>query len=109
VGWNLHHVDVNTAFLNGVIKEEVYIEQPQGFEIHARESHICQLKKALYGLNQAHRARYSQIDNYLTRLGFSKIDVDLNLYVKVEKNELVIGSLMYLVSTKPDIFFSVNI
>ena len=46
-------MDVNTAFLNGVIEEEVYIEKPQGFEVYGRESHVCRLKKALYSLKQA--------------------------------------------------------
>jgi hypothetical protein len=72
MGWNLHHMDVKTAFLNGVIEEEVYIEKTQGFEVHPRETHVCILKKALYGLKQAPRAWYAQIDSYLTRLGFSK-------------------------------------
>ena len=44
-------MDVKTTFLNRVIKEEVYIVQPQGFEVHGRESHVCKLlKKSLYGL-----------------------------------------------------------
>jgi len=50
MGWRLHQMDVNTAFLNGEIEEEVYIEQPDGFMIHEKESHLCRLKKALYGL-----------------------------------------------------------
>eukprot|EP00253_Pinus_taeda_P005063 PITA_05063 len=41
MGWNLHEIDVKTAFLNGVIEEEVYREQPQGSEVHGRESHVC--------------------------------------------------------------------
>jgi hypothetical protein len=44
---------VKTTFLNGVIEEEVYLEQPQGLEIHGKESHVCRLKKSLYGLKQA--------------------------------------------------------
>ena len=48
--WDLHQMDVKTTFLNGVIEEEVYIEQPQGFEVEDRHTHICKLKKALYGL-----------------------------------------------------------
>jgi hypothetical protein len=48
--WKVHQMDVKTTFLNGVIEEEVYVEQPQGFETHDRETHVCRLKKALYGL-----------------------------------------------------------
>jgi hypothetical protein len=50
MGWSLHQMDVKTVFLNGVIEEEVYIEKPQGFEVHQRETHVCRLKKTLYGL-----------------------------------------------------------
>jgi hypothetical protein len=64
MGWRIHQMNVNTAILNGII-EEMYIEQPQGFEVHGRESHVCRLKKALYGLKQAPRAWYSRIDSYL--------------------------------------------
>jgi hypothetical protein len=70
--------------LNGVIEEEVYIEKPQGFVIHGKESHVCKLKKALYGLKQAPRAWYARIDSYLMSLGFTKSNVDPNLYYKVE-------------------------
>ena len=48
--WDLHQMDVKTTFLNGLIEEEVYIEQPQGFEVEDRVTHVCKLKKALYGL-----------------------------------------------------------
>jgi hypothetical protein len=58
MGWSLHRMDVKTAFLNGVIDKEVYIEQPQGFEVHP-----SRLKKALYGLKQAPRAWSARIDN----------------------------------------------
>ena len=49
-------MDVKTVFLNGVIEEEVYIEQPEGLEIFSSESHVCRLKRVLYGLKQAPRA-----------------------------------------------------
>ena len=48
--WDLHQMDVKIVFLNGVIEEEVYIEQPQGFEVEDRRTHVCKLKKALYWL-----------------------------------------------------------
>ena len=65
MGWEIHQMDVKTAFLNGVIEEEVYIEQQEGFETHEQETYVCRLKKAWYGLKQAPRAWYGQIDNYL--------------------------------------------
>jgi len=57
MGWEIHEMDVKTVFLNGVI-EEVFIEQPKGFETHEKKSHVCRLKKALYGLKQVPRAWY---------------------------------------------------
>jgi hypothetical protein len=88
--WKLHRMDVKKAFLNGVIEEELYIEQPQGFEVEDRKSHVCKLKKALYGLKQAPRAWYGRIDSFLTSLGFTKSKADSNLYFKVMNDELVI-------------------
>jgi hypothetical protein len=88
--WKLHQMDVKTTFLNGVIEEEVYIEQPQGFEVEDRKTHVCRLKKALYGLKQAPRAWYGRIDNFLTRLGFTKSKTNSNLYFKVMNDEPVI-------------------
>jgi hypothetical protein len=70
--------------LNGVIEEEVYIEQPQGIIIHGKESHECRLKKALYRLKQAPKAWYARIDGYLMSLGFTKSEANPNLYYKVE-------------------------
>ena len=52
-GFKLHHMDVNTVFLNGYIDEEVYVSQPPEFEDHRCPNHVFKLKKALYGLKQA--------------------------------------------------------
>jgi hypothetical protein len=90
MGWNLHQMDVKTTFLNGAIEEEVYIEQPQGFEVHSKDTHVCRLRKALYGLKQDSRSWYARMHNYLTRLGFSKSHADPNLYYKVVDNAPVI-------------------
>lgn len=54
--WQVHHMDVKTAFLNGEIFEEVYVMQPEGFERKGQESKVYKLLKALYGLRQAPRA-----------------------------------------------------
>ena len=98
-------MDVKTAFLHGSIKEEVYVEQPEGFEICERKSHVCRLKKALYGLKQAPRAWYERIDNYLMKLGFTRSEVDPNLYFKVEDNKPLILVLyvddLFLTSVDP--------
>ena len=48
--WKIHQMDVKTAFLNGLVEEEVYVEQPLSFETHDMESHVCRLKKSLYYL-----------------------------------------------------------
>ena len=55
LGWKLHQMDVKTIFLNGVVEEEVYVEQLLGFETHNQQSHVCRLKKALYGLKKVPR------------------------------------------------------
>ena len=55
MGCRVHHMDVKTAFLNGVIEEEVYIEQPKGFDVENRETHVCRLHQDLYGLKKAPR------------------------------------------------------
>ena len=56
MGWHVHQTDIKTTFLNGVIKEEVYIEQPKGFDLENRETHVCRLHRALYELKQAPQA-----------------------------------------------------
>ena len=83
-------MDVKTSFLNGVVEEEVYVEQPLGFETHDRESHVCRLKKALYSLKQEPKTWYSRIGSFLSSLGFTKSKADSNLYYKVEEGNPVI-------------------
>ena len=90
LGWKLHQMDVKTTFLNGVVEEEVYVEQSLGFETHDRETHVCKLKKALYGLKQAPRTWYGRIDSFLMSLGFTKSKADPNLYSKIEDGMQVI-------------------
>ena len=68
-GWEVHHLDVKSAFLNGEISEEIYVKQPEGYEIPGKEHHVYKLRKALYGLKQAPRAWYSKLDKSLLELG----------------------------------------
>ena len=100
MGLEIHQMDVKIVFLNGVIEEEVYIEQPKGFETHEQKTHVCKLKKALYGLKQVSRASYGRIDSYLQKMGFVKSDANPNLYYLRVGNEPLI-----LVLYVDDLFF----
>eukprot|EP01018_Ginkgo_biloba_P034444 Gb_39748 [translate_table: standard] len=92
-GWIIYQMDVKSAFLNGYVDEEIYVEQPQGFEIAGKENKVYKLKKALYGLKQAPRAWYSRIDTYFQQKGFLKSSCDPNLYIKVIGSDILIVSL----------------
>ncbi|WP_177314016.1 reverse transcriptase domain-containing protein, partial [Plesiomonas shigelloides] len=70
--WKIYQMDVKSAFLNGLLEEEVYIEQPPGFEEKGQEDKVLKLKKALYGLKQAPRAWNSRIDKYFQEKNFTK-------------------------------------
>ena len=83
-------MDVKTTFFNGLVEEEVYMEQPLGFETHDKQTHVCKLKKALYGLKQAPRMWYGRMDSFLMSLGFTKSKEDSNLYFKVDGGRPVI-------------------
>ena len=65
-------MDVKSTLLNGVLKEEAYVEQPPGYEVVGEEHKIYRLKRALYGLKQAPRAWYSRIDSYFMSNDFRK-------------------------------------
>ena len=67
MGCKIHQMDVKKVLLNGVIKEEVYIEQLEGFETFNKESHVCKLKRVLYGLKQVPCAWYTKIGSYFCR------------------------------------------
>jgi hypothetical protein len=72
MGYRVHQMDVKTTFLNREIEEEVHIEQLDGFIIHEKESHVCRLNMALYGLKQPTRDWYTKIDGYLMIFGLQQ-------------------------------------
>ena len=82
-------MDVKRELLSGVVEDEVYVEQPLGFETHDMKTHVWKLKKAFYGLKQAPRTWYDMMDRFLMSLVFTKSKVDSNLYFKVEDGRLV--------------------
>ena len=88
--WELHHLDVKTAFLNGEIKEDIYITQPEGFEEKGKEDHILKLQKALYGLKQAPRAWNSNLNEVLLKKGFVRSKCDYGVYYIAEMQERII-------------------
>ena len=79
--WEIHQMDVKSAFLNGLLEEEIYMEQPEGFITPGQESKVCLLKKAIYGLKQASRAWNLQFHGVLVELGFTRTYSDAGIYV----------------------------
>lgn len=81
-GWQVHHLDVKSAFLNGELQETVYVTQPEGFVKKNKEHLVYRLIKALYGLRQAPRAWYARLSKYLEKLGFTKCPYEHAVYTK---------------------------
>ena len=86
-------MDVKSAFLNGILEEEVYVDQPPGYTIKGHEDKVYKLKKALYGLKQAPRAWYNRIDSYLINNGFNRSSNEPTLYVKTEEGKILMVCL----------------
>nr|GEW18375.1 retrovirus-related Pol polyprotein from transposon TNT 1-94 [Tanacetum cinerariifolium] len=111
--FSIYQMDVKTAFLNGSLKEEVYVAQPDGFVDLDHPEKVYLLRKALYGLKQAPRAWYDELSKFLNIKGQSigtpmamkpKLNADLNGNpVDQTDYHSKIGSLMYLTSSRPDI------
>ncbi|GJV88734.1 retrovirus-related pol polyprotein from transposon TNT 1-94 [Tanacetum coccineum] len=86
----IFQMDVKTAFLNGELKEEVYVSQPEGFVDQNNPSHVYKLKKVLYGLKQASRAWYDMLSSFLISQHFSKGAVDPTLFTRKARNDLLL-------------------
>ncbi|GJS04390.1 retrovirus-related pol polyprotein from transposon TNT 1-94 [Tanacetum coccineum] len=129
--FTVYQMDVKTTFIYGPLKEEVYVNQPDGFDDPYHPDKVYRLKKALYGLKQAPRAWYDELSNFLVSKGFSKakyaqeilkkhgmtscdsigtpmatkhLDADLSgTPVDQTKYRSMVGALMYLTASRPDI------
>ena len=88
--FKLYEMDVKTAFLNGLLNEDVYVAQPKGFTDPHFSHHVLYLKKALYGFKQAPRAWYDRLTQYLVSHGFTRGKVDQTLSIKREDGELIV-------------------
>ncbi|GKV40705.1 hypothetical protein SLEP1_g48314 [Rubroshorea leprosula] len=91
--WKIFQMDVKSAFLNGSLEEEVYVQQPLGYVVKGEENKVLKLKKALYGLKQAPRAWNCRIDRYFQENGFVKCPYEYALYVKVSNGGILIVCL----------------
>nr|GEZ13232.1 retrotransposon protein, putative, unclassified [Tanacetum cinerariifolium] len=98
----IFQMDVKTAFLNGPLKEEVYVAQPDGFVDPDHPEKVYQLRKALYGLKKAPRAWYDELSKFLTSKGFTKCTIDPTLFtirygedillVQIYVDDIIFGS-----------------
>ncbi|CAA7022588.1 unnamed protein product [Microthlaspi erraticum] len=85
----LHQMDVKTAFLNGDLEEEVYMDQPEGFVVAGKEHMVCKLRKSIYGLKQASRQWYLKFNDTITSYGFVEVIVDRCIYVKISGSKFI--------------------
>ena len=102
--WKIYQMDVKSAFLNGYLEEEVYIEQPEGYVQAGQEDKVYRLKKALYGLKQAPRAWNTRIDEHFQKDGFVKSPYEHALYTKRNQN----GDIMIVCLYVDDMIFTGN-
>ncbi|CAI7842391.1 unnamed protein product [Closterium sp. NIES-53] len=99
-GWRIKQMDITTAFLNGIILEELYMVQPEGLDDWS--GRVCRLKKAIYGPKQAPRAWYHKLEETLLAEGFKKSECDHSLFLLQEKEQF----LMLLVYVDDIVLFS---
>ncbi|GJU77516.1 retrovirus-related pol polyprotein from transposon TNT 1-94 [Tanacetum coccineum] len=103
----VYQMDVKTAFLNGILREEVYVSQPDGFVDQDNPNHVYKLKKALYGLKQAPRAWYDLLSKFLLSQEFSKGTVDPTLFIRRQGKDLLLVQIyvddIIFASTTPEL------
>ena len=91
--FKLYQMDKKCAFLNGFLNEEVFVEQPKGFQDPHFPDHVLRLKKAVYEMKQAPRAWYDRLTNYLLDRGFQRGYIDRTLFVKKDENYLLVAQV----------------
>ncbi|GJY56169.1 retrovirus-related pol polyprotein from transposon TNT 1-94 [Tanacetum coccineum] len=91
----IYQMDVKTTFLNGELKEEVYVSQPEGFVDQDNPSHVYKLKKAIYGLKQAPRAWYDMLSSFLISQHVSKGAVDPTIFTRQAGNDLLLRQMSF--------------
>nr|GEY68907.1 retrovirus-related Pol polyprotein from transposon TNT 1-94 [Tanacetum cinerariifolium] len=93
--FTVYQMDVKTTFLYGPLKEEVYVNQPDGFVDPYHHDKVYRLKKALYGLKQAPRAWYDKLSNFLVSKGFSKGSIDPTLFITKHRGDIFLVQIYF--------------
>ncbi|CAN0846213.1 Retrovirus-related Pol polyprotein from transposon TNT 1-94 [Linum grandiflorum] len=92
----VEQLDVKTAFLHGDLEEEIYMDQPEGFEVKGKENLVCRLRKSLYGLKQAPRQWYKKFDSFMVNHGYARTTSDHCVFVKYFAENDFIILLLYV-------------
>ncbi|GKA12909.1 retrovirus-related pol polyprotein from transposon TNT 1-94, partial [Tanacetum coccineum] len=104
----VYQMDMKTTFLNGILREEVYVSQPDGFVDQNNPNHVYKLKKAIYELKQDPRAWYDLLLNFLLTQDFSKGTVDPTLFIRRQCNDILFVQIyiddIIFASTTPKLF-----
>jgi hypothetical protein len=95
IDWDIHQMDVKTAFLNGMLEVVIYMDQPEGFVQKDKEHLVCKLIKALYGLKQSPRAWYQRIDSFFINESFCRIHAYHSLYIK-QTGDYILVTIFYV-------------
>ncbi|GJY80196.1 retrovirus-related pol polyprotein from transposon TNT 1-94 [Tanacetum coccineum] len=103
----VYQMDVKTSFLNGILRQKVYVSQPNGFVDQGNQNHVYKVKKALYGLKQAPRAWYNLLSKFLLYQDFSKGTVDPTLFIRRQGKDLLLVQIyvddIIFASTTPEL------
>ena len=84
----IKHFDAKTAFLNGKLKEQIYMSQPEGY-IEGNQENVCRLIKGIYGLKQAAKVWHDQLNDYLQGYGFAQSSADPCFYIKIDVDNII--------------------
>lgn len=87
--WSIKHLDVNNAFLNGTLQEEVYMQQPEGYINNTNL--MCKLNKAIYGLKQSPRVWFDKLKSRLVKIGYHPTKTDNSLFTKISEFQLYVS------------------
>ena len=102
----IHQMDVVTAFLNGELSEEIYMQQPDGYVVPGKENLVCKLKKSLYGLKQSPRCWYNAFHTFIESIGFRQSAADPCVYIRLGDTTTIVAvyvdDLILLSRTTPE-------